>query len=51
MVGRPDGSRIIRGSARGSVADPEAIGVALAEQLLARGAKEILDEVYKAAGK
>ncbi len=51
MVGRPDGSQIIRGSAQGSVADPEAIGVALAEQLLARGAKEILDEVYRAAGK
>lgn len=50
MVGRPDGSEIVRGSARGSVSDPEALGVALAEQLLARGAKEILDEVYRAAG-
>jgi hydroxymethylbilane synthase len=50
MVGRPDGSEIIRGSARGSTEDPEALGVSLAEQLLARGAKEILDEVYRAAG-
>jgi len=50
MVGRPDGSEIIRGSARGSTEDPEALGVGLAEQLLARGAKEILDEVYRAAG-
>jgi hydroxymethylbilane synthase len=50
MVGRPDGSEIIRGSARGSTKDPEALGVSLAEQLLARGAKEILDEVYRAAG-
>ena len=49
MVGRPDGSEIIRGSARGSTFDPEALGVGLAEQLLARGAKEILDEVYRAA--
>jgi hydroxymethylbilane synthase len=49
MVGRPDGSEIIRGSARGSTEDPEALGVGLAEQLLARGAKEILDEVYRAA--
>ena len=49
MVGRPDGSEIIRGSARGSISDPEALGVGLAEQLLARGAKEILDEVYRAA--
>jgi hydroxymethylbilane synthase len=51
MVGRPDGSEIIRGSARGSTSDPEALGVALAEQLLARGAKEILDEVYRAANR
>ena len=51
LVGRPDGSEIVRGSANGTVADPEALGVALAEQLLARGAKEILDEVYRAAGK
>ncbi len=50
MVGRPDGSEIIRGSARGSVSDPEGLGVTLAEQLLDRGAKEILDEVYRAAG-
>ena len=50
MVGRPDGSEIIRGSARGSTEDPEALGVGLAEQLLARGAKEILDEVYRSAG-
>jgi hydroxymethylbilane synthase len=51
MVGRPDGSEIIRGSARGSISDPEALGVSLAEQLLARGAKEILDEVYRAANR
>lgn len=51
MVGRPDGSEIIRGSARGSTEDPEALGVGLAEQLLARGAKEILDEVYRAANR
>jgi hydroxymethylbilane synthase len=51
MVGRPDGAEIVRGSARGTVADPEALGVALAEQLLARGAREILDDVYRAAGK
>ena len=50
MVGRPDGSEIVRGSAQGSVSDPEALGVTLAEQLLARGAGKILDEVYRAAG-
>lgn len=48
MVGRPDGSEIIRGSARGSISDPEALGIGLAEELLARGAKAILDEVYRA---
>ena len=50
MVGRPDGSEVIRGDAQGSAADPEALGVALAEQLLGRGARKILDEVYRAAG-
>ena len=50
MVGRPDGSEVIRGSAQGSVSDPEALGVALAEQLLGRGAMKILDDVYRAAG-
>ena len=51
MVGRPDGSEIIRGNARGSTSDPEALGAGLAEQLLARGAKAILDEVYRAANR
>ena len=51
MVGRPDGSKILRGSLHGTATDPEALGVALAEQLLARGAREILDEVYRASGK
>ncbi len=51
MVGSPDGRRIIRDAARGGASDPETIGVALAERLLARGAKEILDEVYRSAGK
>ena len=50
LVGRPDGSEIVRGSREGSVADPEGLGVALAEDLLGRGAKEILDEVYRKAG-
>ena len=50
LVGRPDGSEIVRRSREGSVADPEGLGVALAEDLLGRGAKEILDEVYRKAG-
>jgi hydroxymethylbilane synthase len=51
MVGRPDGSEIVRGDAWGTVGNPESLGVELADQLLARGAKEILDDVYRAAGK
>lgn len=50
MVGRPDGSAILRGTATGSVSDPERLGRSLAEELLLRGAKEILDEVYRTAG-
>ena len=51
LVGRPDGSRVIRGSRAGTVADPEALGVGLAEDLLNRGAREILDDVYRASGR
>ena len=50
MIGRPDGSLILRGSRTGSVSDPEAIGIGLAEELLSRGGREILDEVYRQAG-
>ncbi len=50
LVGLPDGSRIVRGSRTGGAADPEALGIGLAEDLLLRGAKEILDEVYRTAG-
>jgi len=50
LIGKPDGSRILRGSRGGSVSDPGAIGVALAEELLARGGREILDEVYRQSG-
>jgi len=51
LVGRPDGSRLVRGSRTGTVSDPEALGVGLAEDLLARGAREILDDVYRASGR
>jgi len=50
LVGRPDGSMILRGGRSGPATDPEAIGVALAEELLSRGGKEILDEVYRHPG-
>jgi hydroxymethylbilane synthase len=40
MCGMPDGTRILRAEASG--ADPEAVGVTLAEALLAQGADQIL---------
>jgi hydroxymethylbilane synthase len=42
MCGMPDGTRILKSEVTGSAGDAEALGVRLAEQLLARGAAEIL---------
>jgi hydroxymethylbilane synthase len=50
LIGKPDGSLILRGSRSGSASDPESIGVALAVELLSRGGREILDEVYRQSG-
>jgi hydroxymethylbilane synthase len=44
LVASLDGSRIIRGERRGPVAEARALGVALAEELLGRGADAILKE-------
>src|SRR5215471_5550174 len=44
MVGRPDGSLILREQASGS--DPESLGRKTAQALLKRGADRILSEVY-----
>lgn len=46
LVGRPDGSEIIRGHQSGTAAEAEAIGLELAEDLLARGADVVLKSVY-----
>lgn len=43
MVGAPDGSRVVRGEVSGSVAEAARLGTSLAEELLGRGAREILD--------
>jgi hydroxymethylbilane synthase len=43
LVGRVDGTEILRGRADGPVADPESLGIRLAEELLGRGADRILD--------
>ncbi|WP_455216942.1 hydroxymethylbilane synthase [Kaarinaea lacus] len=46
LVGRPDGSEMIRGEIAGRAEEAEFLGKTLAEDLLARGADVILKEVY-----
>ncbi len=48
LVGSLDGSTILKSSIEGKRDDAHALGVALAEDLLDQGAKEILDAVYSA---
>ncbi len=45
LVGSPDGGRVIASDIRGDATDPEALGIALAEDLLDRGAGEILSAI------
>jgi hydroxymethylbilane synthase len=47
LVGSISGDRIIKSSIEGDLENAETLGVTLAEELLFKGAKEILDEVYK----
>ena len=46
LVGKPDGSLILRAQATAPVAEAEMLGSAVAEDLLAQGAAQILAEVY-----
>jgi len=46
MVASLDGERLIRDEVRGDGADPEAIGIALAEALRRQGATAILEEIF-----
>lgn len=46
LVAGVDGRRVLRASQRGSSHDPERLGIAVAEQLLAQGAARILADVY-----
>ena len=46
LVGSPDGQEMVRGEIAGRVEEAEYLGTTLAEDLLARGAGEILKEVY-----
>lgn len=46
LVGSVSGDRIIKSHIEGSPKDAESLGLKLADNLLSKGAKEILDEVY-----
>jgi hydroxymethylbilane synthase len=49
LVGQPDASAVIRGEISGPAAEAERLGLELADDLLARGAREILSALYQAA--
>ena len=49
LVGTVDGDEIIRGEIRGPREDAQALGVALAEELLEHGAADILKALYEQA--
>ena len=46
LVGEPDGSIIVRSEISGPIANAEQLGETLADELLASGAKDILDRLY-----
>ncbi len=46
LVGRPDGSEMVQGVISGRPEDAVELGQVLAEDLLSRGARQILDDVY-----
>lgn len=47
LVGEPDGSRIMRAEISGPTADAEALGIAVAEDLLGQGADQVLKHLYQ----
>ena len=50
LVGRPDGTLVLRDEIRGNKESAEALGIELAEKLLAAGAGDILEQVYAERG-
>lgn len=50
LVGRPDGTKVLRDEIRGPAKSAESLGVELAERLLSAGADTILAEVYAERG-
>jgi hydroxymethylbilane synthase len=49
LVATLDGRRILRDRIAGPLEEAEALGARLADRLIAAGAREILDEVERAA--
>ena len=49
LVGEPDGSEIVRGEISGHRSEAVSLGQTLADDLLARGAREILERLYAEA--
>ena len=49
LVGKPDGSVILRAEAEAAVAEAQQLGEQVADQLLEQGAADILAAVYGAA--
>ncbi|XBS69552.1 hydroxymethylbilane synthase [Acerihabitans sp. KWT182] len=47
LVGNPDGSRVIRAERSAPLHEGQALGEAVAEELLRNGAREILEQVYQ----
>jgi len=45
VIGNLDGTKLLRGSRSGSIADADTIGVELAQELLDRGGREILEQL------
>lgn len=51
LVGQPDGEVLLRAEGRAPAAEAEALGVRIAEELLAQGAGKILQDIYGEADK
>lgn len=48
LVAEPDGSKVVQGDISGHRNDGEQLGIKLADDLLSRGAKEILEKLFNA---
>ncbi|WP_017429240.1 hydroxymethylbilane synthase [Vreelandella jeotgali] len=46
LVGNPEGTEVLRAEGRGSMHEPEALGIRIADELLDQGAGDILADVY-----